>query len=74
MYDNTVYQRLSWWYCLTFFTSYLSLFLNQTIILDLRQVISNPFVSSEKRVKKYVAVSVLLSLFFCFVNLALSNS
>lgn len=59
---------------MTFFASYLSLFLNQTIILDLRQVISNPFVASEKRVKKYVAVSVLLSLFFCLINLALTTS
>jgi hypothetical protein len=59
---------------MTFFASYLSLFLNQTIILDLRQVISNPFVASEKRVKKYVAVSILLSLFFSMINLALTTS
>lgn len=42
-YDNTVQQRMAAWYFTTLFFSYTSLFLNTTIIYDLKKVINNPF-------------------------------
>lgn len=42
-YSNTVTQRLSAWYFLTMFFSYSSLFLNATVIYDLKKVIMDPF-------------------------------
>lgn len=62
------------WYFITLFVSYTSLFLNTTIIYDLKKVINNPFQSSEKRIKKYMILSFLGGIFFCSMGLKLTVS
>lgn len=73
-FDHTVQQRLAAWYFTTIFVSYTSLFLNTTVIYDLKKVINNPFQSSEKRIKKYLVISSIAGLFFCSVGLKITES
>jgi len=50
------------------------MFLNTSIIYDLKLVIENPFQSSEKRVAKFLVYSVLLGIIFAYINLKLTSS
>ena len=74
VFNHTVQEKLAGWYFMTLFFSYTSLFLNTTIIYDLKKVINNPFQSSEKRIKKYMIMSVLGGIFFCTLGLKLTVS
>lgn len=73
-FDSTVQERLAYWYLITVTISYLAMFLNTAIIYDLKLVIQNPFQSSEKRVPKYIVVSLLLALIFSFTGLLFTRS
>lgn len=73
-YPNTVVQRLSAWYFTTLFFSYSSLFLNATVIYDLKKVIMDPFQSSDKRIIKNTIKSFCAGLVFCIVGLRLTVS
>ena len=68
-FDDTVQERLSYWYFITVTISYVGMFLNTCIIYDLKLVIENPFQSSEKRVPKYLLGSVIIGLAFSFIGL-----
>lgn len=74
VFPNTSAQRLESWYFLTLFFSYCGLTLNTCIIYDLKQVISNPFVNSEKRILKYQAIAAVSSLVFTSIGLGLTTS
>ena len=50
--------------------SYMSLFFSLSTVLDLYLVLKNPFSSSEKRIKKYIIVSIMLA--FCFASIGLA--
>ena len=59
---------------MTLFFSYTGLTLNTAIIYDLKQVISNPFVNSEKRIMKYQIIAAVSSVVFTSIGLALTTS
>jgi len=42
--------------------------------MDLYFVLRNPFSSSEKRIKKYITISILLAFFFASIGLALTKN
>ena len=73
-FDSTVQERLAFWYLITVIVSYLAMFLNTAIIYDLKLVIQNPFQSSEKRVPKYILVSLILAIIFSGTGLLLTKS
>ena len=59
---------------MTILASYISLFLNTAIIIDLKQVINNPFAGSEKRIKQYIIAGVSAGFVFCIIGLNLTKS
>lgn len=71
-FDTSAQQRLAGWYFISITISYVSLLLNSAIILELRLVIEDPFKPSEKRIAKYVAISVFLAVLFSYVGLKLT--
>ena len=54
--------------------TYLGLFLSLVTVFDLYIVLHNPFSNSEKRVRKYMLLSILLAIFLGSVSLDLTNS
>lgn len=52
----------------------MSLFFSTSLILDLYQLLHNPFQSSEKRLKKYIVNSVLGSVFLSCSGLYMTKS
>lgn len=67
-------MRLSSWYFISIMVSYMSLFFSTSIILDLYYVLKNPFSSSEKRMKKFVFIAVVVSLICAAAGLRLTLS
>ena len=66
-------MRLQSWYLLSITISYISLFLSLSTVMDLYFVLKNPFSSSEKRIKKCIAASVIGAITFASVGLVLTN-
>ena len=66
--------RLQFWYIMSIAISYMSLFLSLSTVLDLYLVLKSPFSSSEKRIKKFVMISMILSLVFAIIGLRMSRS
>lgn len=62
------------WYIISITISYMSLFLSLSTILDLYLVLNSPFSSSEKRIRRFVAVSIILSLLFAILGLKMTRS
>ena len=54
--------------------SYMSLFFSLATIMDLYYVLHNPFSSSEKRVKKYMVISVLSAIILASVGLSMTKA
>jgi len=66
--------RLSSWYFLSVMVSYMSLFFSLSIILDLYYVLKNPFSSTEARIKKMTAATVITSIILAALGLKLTLS
>ena len=66
--------RLQCWYLISISVSYMSLFFSLSTILDLYLVLKNPFSSSEKRIKKFITISVITSILLASMGLALTKS
>lgn len=66
--------RLQVWYILSISISYMSLFLSLSTVLDLYLVLNSPFSSSEKRIRKFIFVSVILAFLFAFLGLKMTRS
>ena len=71
-FPNTVQIRLASWYLSTICAVYISLFLQSATILDLYLVLKNPFASSEKRVKSFIAISIGMATALSVVGLGLT--
>lgn len=72
--NDTVQQKIGGWFLITMTISYVGMFLNTSIIYDLKLVIENPFQSSEKRAQKFTIISVILGFIFAFTNYLLAYS
>ena len=70
---GAVSTRLQMWYVLSIAVSYMSLFLSLSTVLDLYLVLKNPFSSSQKRIKKFVVVSIFFSFLFASLGLVLTK-
>ena len=66
--------RLGSWYFISIMVSYMSLFFSSTIILDLYSMLKNPFASTEARMKKFTAMTIILSIIFSALGLRLTLS
>lgn len=71
-FESTIQVRLASWYLTTVFAVYISLFLQSSTILDLYLLLKNPFSSSEKRIQRFVAVSVGLAASLSIIGLVLT--
>ena len=71
-FPNTTQIRLASWYLSTICAVYISLFLQSATILDLYLVLKNPFASSEKRVKRFIAISIGMAAALSVVGLGLT--
>ena len=66
--------RLESWYLISISVSYMSLFFSLATIVDLYYVLHNPFSSSEKRVKKYMIISILMSFTLASIGLSMTKA
>ena len=66
--------RLEMWYVLSISVTYMSIFFSLAAIMDLYLVLRNPFSSSEKRIKKFIVISIVLSLICACSGLAFTKS
>ena len=71
---GAVALRLQSWYLISISVSYMSLFFSLSAVLDLYSLLKNPFASSEKRIKKYIMISIVLAIGFASIGLALTKS
>ena len=66
--------RLKYWYLISISVSYMSLFFSLSTVLDLYLVLRSPFSSSEKRIKKFILISVILAVVFATLGLKMTQS
>ena len=52
----------------------MSLFFSLSTIIDLYSLLKNPFSSSEKRIKKYIMISIILAVGLASIGLVLTKS
>ena len=74
IFQGSIAVRLASWYFISICISYMSLFFSTTIIVDLYFVLTNPFSSTEARIKKFTILSVLFAIFFSALGLKLTLS
>jgi hypothetical protein len=70
----TVKIRVRYWYLLSEFMIYLSLFLNLVTVLDLYLMLFNPFKNTTKRPKNLVILSTMCSVVLAVVGLILTEN
>jgi hypothetical protein len=72
-FNVTVKIRVRYWYLLSEFMIYLSLFLNLVTVLDLYLMLFNPFKNTTKRPKNLVILSTLCSVVLAIIGLILTE-
>lgn len=73
-YYGSVAIRLCSWYFISITCSYLSLFFTTAIIIDLYKLLTNPFSSTEARIRKYIVIAFASAMFFSAFGLGLALS